>query len=956
MAVLAACVVPATWGKIQINTETSTATDSDTTWTLTYDPDKTVIYSSSAEITTGTDKTVLLTGGTLFLQTWGNPDLTGDINLTGDTYMGATLRVGMDYNAVNLSNLYLVDSGEIYNHDDNKSRTNPVNFNGVVTDNLPGEGAETIDTGSTLTLKNAHYYFKGGVDINNLRIENKANVTFLCNAVFNGNGTHGGKKHGLYIKSSDVTIGNGTDAVTVTTTRLEMGDESSSGRTAKLSVKANSSLIIAGSDNTEAYGSASLLLGEWKQKSSLEVSGNLLAKSAKLLVGDKEAELTIKNGGFVAIKGMGTAKASVDEGNQGLTLRLEDGGTLVLGNGGIDTDHDFAAVLGKGKIGIYDDKVNISNDLSLSSSEGTTFDTSQYVWTDNSIAAGTEGGTLVIGGVISDYSSANSSDGSVVTQTGKLVKQGNGTLELSAANTYSGGTSIEQGMVLLSANGASLGSGTVEIKNGSTLQLNYGVSLTASAITLSGDSVINMRNGNNGTLNSAITVSGAGSLKAGEYGDNTEVTGTIGGTGVLTLQQGDYDNEWEVSSQISGTLSVQAKGNVTLSGTNSYEGGTDVKSHTLKITNGAALGTGVINLDGGSLEIASSMSISNNIDMAGSFVEGTRDTEKSGELAITGGATLTHTGSLWIGNQNSVKIAKDSALIKSYVKDSITVNATIKGVGEGSTIIRQDVAIADAPGPYDVNNTYTLDSQRHTISSADVTIDSTSDVTLGNKLDTVAVTNNNTGLLKITNGDNTLTELHALKGSINVTGQDEIVLNALTIAKGNTLTVDTVAVGSAAAAYTTRNADLVATATLEGGATVAGNLDLSNANVLTLNGIGENSLVTVTGAFVLPAGTLTLGGNILDTLAGLADGTSVDVFSVGAFTLGGQAITSNLTADSGYTLDTVFKGGSADYYLGYTVGDNGGGTVYIGKVIPEPTTATLSLLALAGLAARRRRK
>jgi hypothetical protein len=50
-----------------------------------------------------------------------------------------------------------------------------------------------------------------------------------------------------------------------------------------------------------------------------------------------------------------------------------------------------------------------------------------------------------------------------------------------------------------------------------------------------------------------------------------------------------------------------------------------------------------------------------------------------------------------------------------------------------------------------------------------------------------------------------------------------------------------------------------------------------------------------------------------------------------------------------------------NYFTGSMIGANTmivyeNGTVYITGLVPEPTTATLSLLALAGLAARRRRK
>ena len=55
------------------------------------------------------------------------------------------------------------------------------------------------------------------------------------------------------------------------------------------------------------------------------------------------------------------------------------------------------------------------------------------------------------------------------------------------------------------------------------------------------------------------------------------------------------------------------------------------------------------------------------------------------------------------------------------------------------------------------------------------------------------------------------------------------------------------------------------------------------------------------------------------------------------------------------TIDKFALGGR----IGGKNGNNANVTVYgasLTKIVPEPTTATLSLLALAGLAARRRRK
>ena len=224
-------------------------------------------------------------------------------------------------------------------------------------------------------------------------------------------------------------------------------------------------------------------------------------------------------------------------------------------------------------------------------------------------------------------------------------------------------------------------------------------------------------------------------------------------------------------------------------------------------------------------------------------------------------------------------------------------------------------------------------------------------------LQNVELINNGAGTLTLTNSNNTLTALHALKGSVSVTGQDEIILNALTVYKNMTVTAGKVTVGSPMATYSTESTGN--SAVFQGGAKVAGILDLTNATTLTLSGIAAGSLVTVTGELALPAtGSLTLDGDILSQIAALADGATLDVFNVGSFTLGGSAVEA-LTAADNYTLDYVFRNTDlgSDYYLGYTAPvDEGLGTVYIGKVVPEPTTATLSLLALAGLAARRRRK
>lgn len=142
---------------------------------------------------------------------------------------------------------------------------------------------------------------------------------------------------------------------------------------------------------------------------------------------------------------------------------------------------------------------------------------------------------------------------------------------------------------------------------------------------------------------------------------------------------------------------------------------------------------------------------------------------------------------------------------------------------------------------------------------------------------------------------------------------------------------------------------------LAGGATINGNLDLSNTTTLTLNTTAD-SPVSITGMLVMGmGGGLTLEGNVRDAITGLKSGEKLDLFSVGGFTLGGAALVDTQTVtNQEFAMSTVFAGQwEDDLYLGYD-----GLMVYVSNnaPIPEPATATLSLLALAALAARRRRR
>ncbi|MBQ3217420.1 MAG: hypothetical protein IJB33_00930 [Akkermansia sp.] len=122
-----------------------------------------------------------------------------------------------------------------------------------------------------------------------------------------------------------------------------------------------------------------------------------------------------------------------------------------------------------------------------------------------------------------------------------------------------------------------------------------------------------------------------------------------------------------------------------------------------------------------------------------------------------------------------------------------------------------------------------------------------------------------------------------------------------------------------------------------------------------------DTAVSMEGALTFQ-GAITLDGALLKNIQALEEGGTLDLFTgVTSLVVNGTTY-STLTEDSNVDLGVIFTlngvavaaetaiAGSG-YYLGYS-----DSTVYAGKLVPEPTTATLSLLALAALAARRRRR
>jgi autotransporter-associated beta strand protein len=231
----------------------------------------------------------------------------------------------------------------------------------------------------------------------------------------------------------------------------------------------------------------------------------------------------------------------------------------------------------------------------------------------------------------SNYTFSESISGSGALQSQAF---GTGKVTLSAANTYTGATSIVAGTLQL-GNSAALQNSTLNYWSfGGTLSFG---SLTAATLGgLAGDKPLALANnaavplaltvGNNGSsstysgalsgpgslvktgagtlaLSGANTYTGgttitAGTLQIGSGGTTGSLTGNIANTAAIVFNRSDAST---YSSAISGngTLTKQGAGTLTLSGLNTYSGVTTVSAGTLNLTGSAA--SSAFTLNGGTL-------------------------------------------------------------------------------------------------------------------------------------------------------------------------------------------------------------------------------------------------------------------------------------------------------------------------------------------------------------------
>ncbi len=237
------------------------------------------------------------------------------------------------------------------------------------------------------------------------------------------------------------------------------------------------------------------------------------------------------------------------------------GGTTLRGPGTLSINSASALGSTSGPLTVDEGTLNMQgNSLTVGNLTGT-----------GGTITGTSGNrTLTIGqgnfeGVIEDG----------VGGTTALGVSGGGGVTLAGANTYSGGTTLR-------------GSGTFTINSASAL------GSTSGPLTVD-DGTLNMQ-GNSLTVGN---LTGTGGIITGTSGNRTLTIGQGNGTG------GDFQGVIEDGAGGTTALVKTGSGNITLSGVNTYSGGTMLQAGTFNINSLEALGSasGPLTVDGGTLNM-----------------------------------------------------------------------------------------------------------------------------------------------------------------------------------------------------------------------------------------------------------------------------------------------------------------------------------------------------------------
>ena len=418
---------------------------------------------------------------------------------------------------------------------------------------------------------------------------------------------------GALSASSALALGGGTFSVLGKT-----GANVTAQTLASLSLTAGASSIVitpnGGTSTTLTITSAAVTSAAGR---SLHFDTSVGTPGTALVAWNPTLTSGLIGGGFTMRDNAGTGFATITGGN---VTRLTPGTVLAAGNPNSATTNFLTNTAG-----------TITNTVVAAALNSLTVDTAagSNIWDLGGNTATVSTGGLAMAGannftiqsgtlrsntagnsdlIVNQWGSGAMAISSVIANgngNSSLTKSGTGTLTLSGANTYTGGTFVNAGTVTLSGAGTLGNAAALTLSGGGlnlgTLSATVGnVSITAAAAT--GDTI------QNGSLTGANNIDYAASNPRGNaiISANLLVSGGAG-------------------------FAKSGGGTTTLSGVNTYTGSTTVSGGILALSGSGTLGNGAaLTLSGGSLDLGTTSQTVGAVSVTTAVVGG--DTIKNGSL------------------------------------------------------------------------------------------------------------------------------------------------------------------------------------------------------------------------------------------------------------------------------------------------------------------------------------
>ena len=345
--------------------------------------------------------------------------------------------------------------------------------------------------------------------------------------------------------------------------------------------------------------------------------------------------------------------------------------------------------------------------------------------------------------------------------TGVVTKSGDGTLTLDNTNTYSGQTNVTGGRLIAETVGAINGSNTavVNMSTGATLEMKLDGTTESGTLAKQLTGAGNLaKSGNNSTLtltNTGNSFTGTISVSGGTAGNISKITAN----NATTLNQaataainltGAYDHLEINQTATGGALARQITGsgrliktgseNLTISGANTFTGGTELAAGGLTLNNVSALGAYTVggtslkgqvdiigtgtktvtlntatgttfnnrfNVTGGTFNLANATGVSHTIDT------GANSNTDGGAVALATGTVmnLTNAGNItFAGNTENTGAANDiymagTAALNFNGTGNTFINSGIRGTG---TITKSGTGITQIGADSDFNGTTSI--------------------------------------------------------------------------------------------------------------------------------------------------------------------------------------------------------------------------------------------------------